>query len=294
MTSDSEPIREDNQTPDAKGKANIETGHADPNISPTPSVPKLPPAKTRCEITCKPEKDWWDKSKKFVEIAGVLILGVYTWYTIKIYYANHDAAIAAQKTLCEIQKQTRLMRQETIGNQGAVLVFDPAISVPAIVAAVRPIPGRVTAKDVEVRMTVQRISLPEKQPIGKPIPCDISVPQVAGGESPNLALLSGSIHACYLPDFNQSSANEIMHTRQSVAISGTFSYDNGFGEIISQKFCRMYLGYRFSGFISGDKSHPTSGEDASFHDCDDFDGALRRALDFKKKYGDSYIAQDAP
>jgi len=34
MTSDSEPIREDNQTPDAKGKANIETGHADPNISP--------------------------------------------------------------------------------------------------------------------------------------------------------------------------------------------------------------------------------------------------------------------
>jgi hypothetical protein len=88
--------------------------------------------------------------------------------------------------------------------------------------------------------------------------------------------------------------NEIMHTRQSIAISGIFRYDNGFGETTSQKFCRIYLGYRFSGFVRGDKNHPTSGEDASFHDCADFDGALRRALEFKKKYGDSYISEKAP
>lgn len=198
------------------------------------------------------------------------------------------------RTYCQIENQTTLMRQETIGNQGAVLVFDPTLSVPAIVAAVRPIPGRVVARDVKVRMIAQRISLPEKKPIGKPIPCDIDAPQVVASESPSLVLLSGSIHACYLPDFDQSSMDEVMHTRQSVSISGTFSYLNGFDELKSQSFCKTYLGYRFSGFIRGDRGHPTSGEDASFHDCADFDGALRRALDFKKKYGDSYISQNAP
>jgi hypothetical protein len=117
---------------------------------------------------------------------------------------------------------------------------------------------------------------------------------MVGGESPSLVILSGSAHACYLPDFDQGSMNEIMYTRQSVRIRGAFVYDNGFGETFRQDFCRIYLGYRFSGFIRGDRSHPTSGEDASFHDCSDFGGALRRALEFKNKYGDSYISPVGP
>jgi hypothetical protein len=212
------------------------------------------------------------------------------------YYAGvaYRQQVTMSDTFGQIKQQTALMRQETIGNQGAILVFDPALSAPAIVASVRPIPGRVAAKDVRVRMIAQRISLPDKKPIGNPIPCDIDVAQVVASESPSLTLLSGSIHACYLPDFDQLAMDEIMHTRQSVSIRGTFSYTNGFDELKTQSFCRVYLGYRFSGFIRGDSSHPTSGEDASFHDCADFDGDLRRALEFKKKYGDSYIHQDAP
>jgi hypothetical protein len=46
----------------------------------------------------KPEKDWWDKFKKYVEIAGVIILAVYTFYTVKIYGANKEAAKAAAQT----------------------------------------------------------------------------------------------------------------------------------------------------------------------------------------------------
>lgn len=294
MPLETEPIGEDNPTPDAKRESDVQTTDPQPAVPPAPCAPQLPPSHHQYEITCKPEKDWWDKYKKFVEIAGVVILGVYTGYTIKIYGANHDAAVAAQKTLCEIQKQTTLMRQETIGNQGAILELDPALSIPAIVTAVRATPGRVAARNVEVRLTAQRMFLPSKQAIGNPIQCDISVPQVVGTESPTLILLSGSMRACYLPDFDQTTMDEIMHTRQSISISGTFSYDNGFGETFSQKFCRRYLGYKSGGFIRGDTNHPTSGEDASFHDCADFDGALRRALEFKKKYGDNYISPEAP
>lgn len=36
-----------------------------------------------CEITCKTEKDWWERNKRWVEMAGVILLAVYTGYTIK-------------------------------------------------------------------------------------------------------------------------------------------------------------------------------------------------------------------
>jgi hypothetical protein len=38
---------------------------------------------------------WWDKSKPFVEIAGIVLLAVYTFFTIRMYYANKEAADAA-------------------------------------------------------------------------------------------------------------------------------------------------------------------------------------------------------
>jgi hypothetical protein len=41
------------------------------------------------------EKNWWDKSKPFVEIVGLVLLAIYTAYTIKMYRANKQAADAA-------------------------------------------------------------------------------------------------------------------------------------------------------------------------------------------------------
>ena len=145
MTSEN-PIPENNPTPNTSGEADKQSDHPKTEVTPTLARPQLPPSHAYCHVTCQQEKNWWDKWKPFVEIGGVILLGVYTGYTIRIYNANHDAAIAAQKTLCEIQKQNTLMRQQVVGSQGAVLIFDPGISVPAIVAAVRPTPGRVTAK----------------------------------------------------------------------------------------------------------------------------------------------------
>jgi hypothetical protein len=224
---------------------------------------------------------WTLAGVTFLAFTAAAIYAGFAYFTLR---EAQKQTTAAQKTMCEIQKQTTLMRQETIGNQGAVLTFLPVISVPAIAPDIKALPGRVPAKNVHVEMTVQRITLPEQSPIGKSIRCEFQDPQLS----------SGGGRVCYMPDFTSDSMNEIMHTRQSVTIKGTFSYGNGFDETSHQDFCLTYLGYRFSGFIRGDKTHPTSGEDDSFHDCADFDGALRRALDFKKKYGDSYVSEDAP
>lgn len=111
MTSESEPIRENNQAADAGRESDVQASNTKPNIPPTPSATTLPPTKPHCEITCKTEKDWWDKWKPFVEIIGIALLAVYTGYTIKMYYANKEAAEAAKSaaatadaTLKEIQK----------------------------------------------------------------------------------------------------------------------------------------------------------------------------------------------
>ncbi|HUE54896.1 MAG TPA: hypothetical protein VMO76_03625, partial [Candidatus Udaeobacter sp.] len=45
----------------------------------------------------KTEKHWWDTFKPYVEIFGVILLGVYTGFTIAMYCANRDAANAATK-----------------------------------------------------------------------------------------------------------------------------------------------------------------------------------------------------
>ena len=68
------PVGENNPTPDANREPDIQTDNAPPNISPPPSVPSFPQTHAHCEITCKTEKNWWDKFKPFVELGGIIHL----------------------------------------------------------------------------------------------------------------------------------------------------------------------------------------------------------------------------
>lgn len=92
------PIPENNPAPNTGGKANNQTHNSKPEVAPAAASPHLPPPHTHCEITCKQEKNWWDKIKPFVEMAGVVLLGIYTGYTIKMYCANKKAAEAAKSS----------------------------------------------------------------------------------------------------------------------------------------------------------------------------------------------------
>lgn len=63
-----------------------------------------------------PEKDWWEKYKRYVEISGVVLLAIYTGFTIKMYYANRDAAnaatIAAKTAKDTLDSSNQSFRQE--------------------------------------------------------------------------------------------------------------------------------------------------------------------------------------
>lgn len=58
------------------------------------STTKISPTLSQSEGDPK----WWRRAKPFVEIAGVLLLAIYTCYTIKMYGANEKAADAAKES----------------------------------------------------------------------------------------------------------------------------------------------------------------------------------------------------
>jgi hypothetical protein len=93
--SDAEPISENNAGHDAEHTSDSKDRKPTPNTPPADGPPDPPPAVTHHHITYKPEKDWWDKAKPFVEIGGAVLLLIYTTYTIKMYCTNKEAAEAA-------------------------------------------------------------------------------------------------------------------------------------------------------------------------------------------------------
>ncbi|MFZ0664043.1 MAG: hypothetical protein WAM66_15245 [Acidobacteriaceae bacterium] len=95
MNSNSDPIYKDNQTPNAGNESDKQAKQTNPDTPIRSSVPSAPPAKSHYEITCKTEKTKWDKFKDWVGILGILLLAVYTAFTIRMYYANNKSANAA-------------------------------------------------------------------------------------------------------------------------------------------------------------------------------------------------------
>src|ERR1700733_1707181 len=79
------------QTGNDEQKSTKGKDHPENPVSPIPAInPQPKPSRTHYEITCHKEKNWWDKTKPWVEIAGIVLLAIYTFYTIKMYCANRD------------------------------------------------------------------------------------------------------------------------------------------------------------------------------------------------------------
>ena len=139
MKSDPELIRKNDQTPAAGPEPDERTSQTKHNIQPSSSVPELPPP-GHCYITCKAEKNWWDKLKPIVEIVGIVLLATYTVYTIKMYRANKEAAEAAKSaaatadaTLKSNQQQFRTEQRPLIWvNVGIPVTGNPMSQTPLL------------------------------------------------------------------------------------------------------------------------------------------------------------------
>ncbi len=128
--SEPQPVRKNEATPNTEGESDVETGHSNNSIPSTASVPQPQPTKTRYHITYQPEKDWWDKNKRYVEIGGAILLAVYTFFTIKMYCANKqaaDAATSAAKTAAnELDLSERPWIYADLAVSGQLVFDDPS------------------------------------------------------------------------------------------------------------------------------------------------------------------------
>lgn len=97
-------VSENNPSPNSE--TNKKTASANADIAPASApAPQFPPSHAHWEITCKQEKNWWDKIKPLAETIALIALIVYTCYTIKMYSANKEAAEAARDA-ANVARQT--------------------------------------------------------------------------------------------------------------------------------------------------------------------------------------------
>ncbi len=100
MSLHAEHIGDNKPAPDTTGESGEQPNETQPPVphipAPTQADSQKPPY--HCNGACKQEKDWWDKAKPLVEIVGVVLLSIYTLYTIKMYSPNKKAADAAKES----------------------------------------------------------------------------------------------------------------------------------------------------------------------------------------------------
>jgi hypothetical protein len=108
MTSNSEPIRQDEPGPNAHQEADRQTHAPDEQILSTTAKPEIPPTKCQCCGPHKENKHWIDYATVVLEIVGLIVLCIYAGYTIKIYCANREAADAAKSAADTAARQLEL------------------------------------------------------------------------------------------------------------------------------------------------------------------------------------------
>jgi hypothetical protein len=121
MNSDSESPPEKPVAPNTGSEPSVQAKQGNIDVPITPSIPTTPPAKSHYQITCKTEKTFWDKFKDGAEIVGICLLAVYTWYSIKMYCANKQAADAARDAAKAAQDSITLARKNAHFDQRAWL-----------------------------------------------------------------------------------------------------------------------------------------------------------------------------
>jgi hypothetical protein len=75
-------------------------------------APRPAGGKVELSTMSQTKENWWDKAKPYVEITGVVLLAIYTGYTIKMYYANRTSADAAVLPLAQQTLQEKHLNRQ--------------------------------------------------------------------------------------------------------------------------------------------------------------------------------------
>jgi hypothetical protein len=256
VISDSEPIGNNDAAPNSSGESNVQNQNRNPGVAPTTPSSQLPPSHAHHKIACETEKDWWDKHKRWAELLGIILLAIYTGYTIKMYHANKESADAAKdaalaaKQSADTQENSFQMERRRAEDQEEAICRLRTDGMAALdhVGHVRVInSGKTKARNVEAHVDTylaDAITLKKLRDLGS---VDISTSELSGNEQS----LDRGINLLLTARDWQNLAD----TNQVIIDSGHVRYENGFGRVVDEPFCDGWWYFR----TPEDKNNPIQG-----------------------------------
>jgi hypothetical protein len=186
----------------------------------------------------------------------------------------HDGGTDTRNLAEASVQQVKLMRQQLVGTQAAALKFSTGFSAEGFEIGVVNIHDvAAIGTHITIRMTLA--SLPKGLPLGSPVINEVTVPLIVkdkpfGRQWP-------------VPWPQQEFRGNDWPGKRAVRVDGEYSYEDGFGNKISESFCTVYLP-RFKIIMkgesaSGEGSVPCEGLESTIRDVQ---ARMKEAAEEKK------------
>jgi hypothetical protein len=225
-------------TEDQTNKKGDESTPTAPPASPPPNGPVA----TECHGDAYQEKSYRLANKQYwVATTTLIALFIYTGiagyqaYQMRIATEaskiSADAAARAAKITDESFKLTKARIEESdeaICNIRGDLVLQGNIEHLSISNT-----GKVYARDIQAHIEFTRNSLPSNKKLSLLYQLDVVQDELRGLEPIRKDIV--------LPDFGKHDWENILATIETVEVSGTLRYENGFGTIKLRSFCQAYV-----------------------------------------------------
>lgn len=190
------------------------------------------------ETLRKPENSSTIVAVATIVIAGAAILGI-------IVGLLQWSAISGANQIS--QQQAMIMRQQLVGTQGAVLTFSDTVNSEGYAVGISNI-HEIPAVGTHITVRLTLVSLPKGAALSSPVSYETTVPFIAKDKG------FGQNWPVPWPQ-QEFRGNDWPGTR-AIKAEGEYTYDNGFGDKITEPFCTVYLP-RFNIIM---KNESTSGE----------------------------------
>ena len=206
----------------------------------------------------------------------------------------HDGGVDTHTLAQQALSQGTLLRQQVVGTFAAAIpkgIPRPESITDAELLHYQGISlnyvnvGKVKATNFIAEATMIRQSLPSYKPLGLPERKQISKLQIRPNDQTSSQ--GGSGDSAYITFYGESlterDVTSLHGLQETLEISGYFQYDNGFGEIIHEPFCFLYVVMPQHIFQKSGTATGGSGPGGWNGDCQDGKAAIAQALKWKPK-----------
>lgn len=204
------------------------------------SVESLPPSETsKDERKAEKKRDrrpqWWLFG---VNVLTLIALIIYAFFTRGILLETRKSADAAALVARATKEQVDLQHMQLQGTIGAIIKVFPDFhgagpKLTNIVSFRVDHGGQVRSPIVTIDFSATKVTIPDLKPIATMSPFRQTFYQVGSDTA-------GSFNGNYPVPFKLQ--DDLFHQKFTVQFEGTYSYDDGFGKMLTEKSCWIFTG----------------------------------------------------